>query len=96
MEIWSFLYYLYTIAKKLYKIKYMKLTQKAITKLKRNKRARARLQLELDKSEYTINKYIQENDDNLTKAAALKVIREETGLKDKEILEEEKPERAVA
>lgn len=68
----------------------MKLTQKAIDALKSNKRARARLQLDMDKSEYTVNRWISENDHNgsLTTAAALKVIREETGLDDGEILEE--------
>lgn len=38
-------------------------------------------------SEPTIYRYINDNDDNLTKAAALEVIREETGLEDSEILE---------
>jgi hypothetical protein len=67
----------------------MKLTKKAIDKLKTNKRARARLQLVLDKSEYTINRYIQSNDDELTKVVAMNIIREETGLSDEEILEAE-------
>jgi hypothetical protein len=67
----------------------MKLTLKAIDAIKNNKRVRARLQLELDKSEFTINRYIADNDSNgmLTTAAALKVIREETGLNDSQILE---------
>lgn len=34
----------------------------------------------------TVNRYIAENDDNLTKAAALQVIRGITGLPDGEIL----------
>jgi predicted DNA-binding transcriptional regulator AlpA len=42
-----------------------------------------------DVAESTIYRYIARNDDTLTKAAALKVIREETGLTDQEILEEE-------
>lgn len=42
-----------------------------------------------DVAESTIYRYIARNDDTLTKAAALKVIREETGLTDREILEEE-------
>lgn len=66
----------------------MKLTQKAIDQLKNNKRARARLQLDLDKSEYTINKYISENDIMLTTATALVVIREELKMDDSELLEE--------
>lgn len=36
----------------------------------------------------TIYRYISDNSDELTKAAALKVIREETGLTDDQILEE--------
>lgn len=43
----------------------------------------------LDTSEATIYRYVDNNSDNLTKAAALKVIREETGLKDEQILTEE-------
>ena len=40
-------------------------------------------------SESSVYRFINDNDDNLTKAAALKVIREETGLSDEEILEED-------
>jgi hypothetical protein len=40
-------------------------------------------------SDATVYKWIQDNSDNLTKAAALKVIREETGLTDEQILEME-------
>lgn len=44
----------------------------------------------LNVSEPSIYKYIRDkDDDNLTKAAALKVIREETGLTDEQILETE-------
>lgn len=66
----------------------MKLTQKAIDALKNNKRARARLQLDLDKSEYTINKYIGDNDIMLTTATALVILREELKMEDSELLEE--------
>jgi hypothetical protein len=48
-----------------------------------------KLALALNCSEGSINRYIRENDDNLTKAAALEVIRKETGLSDTEILERE-------
>lgn len=37
----------------------------------------------------TLYRYISDNDDNLTKAAALEFIRKETGLGDSEILENE-------
>ena len=38
-------------------------------------------------TEFTIARYIQKNSDNLTKAAAMQVIRQVTGLPDAEILE---------
>lgn len=38
-------------------------------------------------TEFTISRYIQKNSDNLTKAAAMQIIREVTGLADDEILE---------
>lgn len=67
----------------------MKLTHKAIHEFKRNSRLKSRLALELDCSIYTLARWIKENQPNndLTKAIALDVIREETGLLDSEILE---------
>ncbi|HZE85245.1 MAG TPA: hypothetical protein VE035_13115 [Puia sp.] len=50
---------------------------------------KSKLALALHCSEGSINRYIRENDDNLTKAAALEVIRQETGLSAEEILEKE-------
>jgi lipopolysaccharide export system protein LptA len=76
---------------------YMKLTQKAIIALKGNKRAKARLQLNMDKSDYTVNRWISENDENgpLTTATALRIVSEELKLTTDEILEEvSEPERA--
>lgn len=43
-------------------------------------------------SDKTIYRYISDNDDNLTKAAALEYIRKVTGLGDEEILEKEPSE----
>jgi hypothetical protein len=37
----------------------------------------------------TLNRWIADNDDNLTKAAVVKIIGKETGLTDQEILEED-------
>lgn len=66
----------------------MKLTKTALDSIVANSpRAKSRLALALDCSEQSINKYIRDNSDNLTKAAAMEVIREETGLTDEEILE---------
>jgi hypothetical protein len=79
----------FALSKLLYQIKYMKLTQKAINAIRNNKRVRARLQLDLNRSEYTINRYIDDNDIMLTTAQALTVIREEAGLSDDQILEKE-------
>lgn len=65
----------------------MKLTEKAIAAIRNNKRVRARLQLDLNKSEYTIARYIINNDIMLTTATALAVIKEETGMTEDELIE---------
>jgi transcriptional antiterminator len=64
----------------------MKLSQKALKAIN-NPVTRRRLMDVLGCTEFTIARYIQKNSDNLTKAAALQVIREKTGLPDDEILE---------
>lgn len=64
----------------------MKLTKSVLKEINIPK-TRMKLGLALDCSERTIARYIDEGSDNLTKAAALKVIREETGLTDEQILE---------
>lgn len=66
----------------------MKLSQLALLKVKSNKRLRNRIAFELDKTSMTIFRWIKENDANLTRADVLQMIREETGLKDAEILED--------
>jgi hypothetical protein len=66
----------------------MKLTQKALSKIK-DPKIRARLVLALGVTDQSIMNYIKSNSDELTKAAALKVIREETGMDDSQILVEE-------
>lgn len=60
-----------------------------IYKLINTNEIRLRLALELGVSENTIRNYINDKSDNLTKAAALNVIKEFTGLTDSEILESE-------
>lgn len=74
----------------------MRLSNKAIEKL--TVRTRNRLAVELDCSVVTVDRWIKNNGDNndLTKAAALEVIREETGLTDFEILEEINEESKVS
>ncbi len=70
----------------------MKLTKTALDKLLSNLGLRLKIALALDCSEGTINRYLRQNHENLTKAAALEVIRTETGLTDDEILESNKVE----
>ncbi len=65
----------------------MKLTQKTLKAIN-NPVTRRRLMDVLGCTEFTIARYIQKNSDNLTKAAAMQVIREVTGLHDSEILED--------
>lgn len=64
----------------------MKLNQK-ILKFINTPITRRRLMDALDCTEFTISRYIQKNSDNLTKAAAMQIIREVTGLADDEILD---------
>lgn len=64
----------------------MKLSQKALKAIN-NPVTRRRLMDALGCTEFTIARYIQKNSDNLTKAAAMQVIREVSGLTDEEILE---------
>lgn len=64
----------------------MRLSQKALKAIN-TPAGRRRLMDTLGCTEFTIARYIQKNSDNLTKAAALQVIRELTGLSDDEILE---------
>lgn len=65
----------------------MKLSTAAQLALKGlDRKGKERLAESLGVSVSTVNRYIAENDDNLTKAAALQVIRGITGLPDQEIL----------
>jgi len=67
----------------------MKIRQSVIKRLQNSdpNRLHALLMLALDCSQSTVRAYINNNDDNLTKAAALQVIREELKLEDHQILE---------
>lgn len=65
----------------------MKLTEKALTEIN-TVRTRVRLAFVLGVSEQTIINYIRQNNENLTKAAALKVIEEETGFSLFEMLDD--------
>lgn len=69
----------------------MKITAEVLDKIN-TLQARLKLASELNFSETWIRSLLANNKDNgpLTTSAALRVIREETGLNDAEILEEEK------
>jgi hypothetical protein len=72
----------------------MRLTKLALLAIKGGKAEMIKkLSEALHTSEAAIYRYIKENDDELTKAAALMVIKQETGLLDDQILEQE-PEEA--
>lgn len=66
----------------------MKLSHIAWLAVKGSKGIVSKLSIALECSEASVRRYIRENSDDLTKAAALKIIREETGLDDSQILEE--------
>jgi len=59
---------------------------KKVIKQINNPETRIQLAQALQCTEQTIIRYINNNDDSLTKAAAMEVIRKYTGLKDNEIL----------
>lgn len=80
--------HLYQIIKSNKNYQDMRLTHLAIIAVKGSGDIVPKLGEALGVSNPTIYKYIREKSDELTKAAALKVIREETGLSDEQILEE--------
>lgn len=65
----------------------MRLTHLAIIAIKGSEGIVPELANALQVEPVTIYKYIRDNSTNLTKAAALEVIREKTGLTDDQILE---------
>lgn len=66
----------------------MRIKKIVLMAIKGNKNIRRRLKEVLDISEPTLYKKLTENSDDLTKAAAMQVYREELELTDSEILEE--------
>lgn len=60
--------------------------KKEVLKAINTPQTRRQLMDALKVTEFTIARYIQKNSENLTKAAAMQVIREITGLSDNEIL----------
>lgn len=64
----------------------MKLSHIAILAVRGSRGIVDKLATALDVTDKTVYRYIKENSDELTKAAALNVIRTETGLTDEQIL----------
>jgi hypothetical protein len=67
----------------------MKLSNIAILAVRGHRDIKRMLSEALDVSEPTVYRWIQENSDNLTKAAALQIIEKETGLTRDQILKSE-------
>lgn len=68
----------------------MKIRKIVLMAIKGNRDIRQRIKQTLGISEPTLYRILTENDDDLTKAAVLKVIREDLNLTDAEILEDVK------
>jgi len=68
----------------------MTLTERAIEAIKTDSNLRAKLMLvPPGKSEFTINRWVEVNDEKLTMPKYTSVIKEHTGLTEEEILETE-------
>ena len=67
----------------------MRLTINGISLLRGNKELWETARVALGVSTKTMYRYVSNNDEELTKAAVLKVLREGTGLSDSELLEDE-------
>lgn len=64
----------------------IRLTDTAIEAVKKNLSAKNRLQFELEISFMTIQRWLKENNTKLTTAHALKIISEETGISQSDLL----------
>lgn len=73
----------------------MKLSKAAILSLRgMSREQKDKIASAMNVQPSTVYRWISTNDDSLTKASALLVIREETGLNDDQLLEEEEKETA--
>lgn len=68
----------------------MRVTKEALDAIRNDSDLRAKLMLADSKSEYTIKRWIEDNDEKLTMPKYTAVISEHTGMDIKQILEEEK------
>jgi len=67
----------------------MIISDKAIEAIKGNNRLMARLMMAFDRGQNTIENWMVSKDIRLTTATAMQIFREETGLTDSELLEDE-------
>lgn len=65
----------------------MKIKKKILEKVNDSTLIKTQLALALGKSVFTVQRYVDDNDDNLTKASALAVLRKELKLTESQILE---------
>jgi hypothetical protein len=68
----------------------MTVTDKAIEGIKGNNKLMGRLMIAFDRGQNTIENWMASKDIRLTTPTAVQIIKEETGLCDEEILEEDK------
>lgn len=73
----------------------MTVTDKAIEGIKGNNKLMGRLMIAFDRGQNTIENWMTSKDIRLTTPTAVQIIKEETGLTDTEILEEEQQEPAA-
>ena len=71
------------------------ITHNTATKILESHVIMGRLMVLFGKSQKTIQRWVEDKDVRLTIKPAIKIIKEETGLADKEILEETKAEKAA-
>jgi hypothetical protein len=67
----------------------MTISDKAIESIKKNNRLIARLMIAFNRGQNTIENWMNHKDVRFTTPIAVQIIREETGLSDQEILEED-------
>lgn len=76
-----------SISQLFYKIKYMKLSDIAVRKIKGNNQLIGRLMVEFDRGQKAIETWLKDHDQRLTLPEAVRIISEETRLTTEEILD---------
>jgi hypothetical protein len=73
----------------------MQITNKAISEIKSSNKLMGRLMAAFDRGQRSMEKWLESKDIRLTTPTAVLIIKEETGLDDSQILEEEVKEGTV-